>query len=598
MVLISGQQIMSFPVTNLIRIMTVLVVAMLFPPALLADDLLDVYRLALENDAEYGSELAANRAARELTPQARAALLPTIRLDLSAAENDRDIRKGGLYKRMGQTGFTSKEMALTVTQPIYRKDLRIRLEQSKGRVARADLILALAREKLLLRVAERYFKVLRAMDELAFAGAEKEATEQQLHQARRRLDIGLVDMTDVQEAKARYDLAVAREVEAGRRLGNAYKALWEVTGKHSPELDPLAEDIPLVFPEPNDITRWTEIALAQNLEIAIARQVTAIAMDEIERVGAGHLPTLDLVGTHSRLSASKDQYGATDTRTSSIGFELNIPLYQGGLVLSQTREAVHLHSQSLDDLARADRSVQRKTYDAFWGVVSGISSVNARKQALQSAKAALNAVKKGFEVGIRDAVDILDSQREVFRAKRDYADARHEYIIYVLSLKQISGTLSEEDLAVVNGWLEYRAPTESSRSLASREGDIPDGYRHPNSQNGTVLEKPILATETDRRSHGSPWVSHALVRAERKEAIAGEDGVVADHPWKKLVHLHQRPLPCLTDSTLSRPLPLTFYSRLNETCKSQQPALPSRKASTSTKTPSSPPWRRSFYRKR
>nr|VFJ68886.1 MAG: outer membrane protein [Candidatus Kentron sp. FW] len=422
----------------------------------LVSGLLSVYGLALENDAKYRGAIGANRAAQELQPQARSYLLPNMELSLGVAENDRDIRKGGLYRTMGQAGFTSEEMKVTVTQPIYHKDLWVQLGQAKNRIKKADFNLALARQELMVRVAERYFEVLRTTDGLTFAEAEKKAIDKQLQQVRKQFKAGLIGITDVEEAKARYDLAIAREIEAKTQIDNAHEALWQITGKYLPRLGPLGKRMQPVFPEPNDIDRWTQIALAQNIELAIARQSAEVARTEIKRVRAGHLPTLDLVGTHYREGNSADQYGERDTRTSSITLQFRLPIYQGGLVLSQSREAIHRHShsQALEEMVEISRSVQQKTRDGFWKVRSGISHINALKQVLQSTEIALKAVKKGFYVGTRNSVDVLNSQRKMFRAKKDHADARYDYVLDVLRLKQVAGVLSKEDLVMVNGWLE------------------------------------------------------------------------------------------------------------------------------------------------
>ncbi|MBT8420474.1 MAG: TolC family outer membrane protein [Gammaproteobacteria bacterium] len=468
------------------------IIGILFSQISLAGNLLDAYKLALDSDAEYSGALAANRATRELEPQARASLLPAMTLALSAAETRRNIREDQ----------ANRAMELTIAQPIYRKDLWVQLGQAKRRVSQAEVILALARQKLMIRVAERYFGVLQATDELAFARSEKDAAEEQLHQARQRFGIGFVAVTDVQEAQARYDIAAAQAIEAENRLGNAHKGLWEVTGEYLPTLDPLAEQIPLRLPSPNDIEQWMEAALTQNPEVTIARQDAQIAKAEIERVGAGHLPTLDLVGAHNRLSTDKTQDGLIDTRTSSITLRLNVPLYQGGFVLSRTREAIHLHSQKVDDLVGINRSIQRQTHDAFSGVVSGISSVSARRRALQSAEAALKAIETGFQVGTRNSVDVLDAQREVFRAKRDYADVRYDYVMNSLYLKQAAGTLSENDLAAI--W-RY----ESTNGA----GVVPDKAAKLHNRTGTVkkashrpvtiykLDRHFVTIKRDRKTH-------------------------------------------------------------------------------------------------
>ena len=186
-----------------------------------------------------------------------------------------------------------------------------------------------------------------------------------------------------------------------------------------------------------------------------AHEATLIARDEIRRVEAGHLPTLDLVGSHTRADniGSSSAGSGVETWTTTLSLQLNVPIYEGGAVLSRTRESRHLYEQSVADMETVRRSTQRQAHDAFLGVKSGISRVKALKQALASTESALAAVQAGFEVGTRTSVDVLDAQSDLFEARRNYASARYAYILDILSLKQAAGTLSEEDLMQVNAWL-------------------------------------------------------------------------------------------------------------------------------------------------
>lgn len=419
----------------------------------MAGGLWEAYQLAMENDAEYTSAVAANRATRELLPQARASLLPNMELNLSTGGKDQDVRKG-FVGIVGRDRFNEKELDLIVTQPIYHKESWVQLDKARMSMKEADFTLALAHQELMVRTAKRYFDVLRAMDEMTFAKSEEEATDKQSRQARERLAVGLVAMTDVQEAKAKFDIAVARRINAKVELDDAKESLWEITGERPSELDALGEAMRLVFPEPNDIEQWTKIALRQNPELAASNQAEKVAQTEIKRIKARHWPRLDLVGAHKRASSNGGQYGETDTRASSITLQLRVPIYEGGLVLSQSREATHRHAEAVAKLVKVKRSVERKTRDAFLGVVSGVTRVNALKQALQSTKIALDATRKGFQVGMRTSLDVLNGQRDLLQAKRDYASVRYDYALDMLRLKQATGTLSEEDMVMVDAWLE------------------------------------------------------------------------------------------------------------------------------------------------
>ncbi|RKZ34214.1 MAG: type I secretion protein TolC, partial [Gammaproteobacteria bacterium] len=349
-------------------------------------------------------------------------------------------------------GFNSNNLLLSITQPIYRKDLVIQLGQAKDQVRQADVTYASARQDLMVRVAQRYFDVLSAKDELEFAHASKEAIYQQLQQSRQRFEVGLIAITDVEEAQAGFDLAVAGEIAAVNQVDNAREALREVIGRYEETLAPLGKELPLVVPDPDDIEAWTQTALEKNLSLQAANMTVDVAFAEIQRIRAGHLPTVDLVGAHDRTDAGS-RLSTTETRTTSLSLQLNVPIYQGGLIMSQTRQARHLHRQAVDELERERRSAQRQTRNAFLGVRSGISRVKALIQAEVSTQSALDAIEAGFEVGTRTSVDVLGAQRELFRARRDLAAARYAYILDILRLKQAAGTLSETDMEQISGWL-------------------------------------------------------------------------------------------------------------------------------------------------
>jgi outer membrane protein len=308
----------------------------------------------------------------------------------------------------------------------------------------------------MLRISERYFDVLRARDQLAFAQAALDAFLQQLKQAQQRFEVGLIAITDVEEAQSGFDLATADVIAAENDLDNAREALREVTGLYTTDLASLGEAMPLVSPDPADINQWTETALRQNLQIMAARHAAANAKEEISRIRSGHYPTLDLVG-RAQYFNSDGGIGsiATNNQTvdGQVGLELNIPLYQGGLVTSQTRESGHLYQQSLDDLERQRRAVQRQARAAYQNLESDISRVKALKQAVKSTVSAKEAIDAGFQVGTRTSVDVLNAERRVFEARRDLAFSRYDYIINRLTLQQAAGTLSEIDLEQINSWL-------------------------------------------------------------------------------------------------------------------------------------------------
>lgn len=418
--------------------------------------LLDFYDIALERDPEFQAAAATNSAAQELTPQARSFLLPNLSAGGFARHNWLDVDKSANVINLGSTDFNSQQADISLTQPIYHHDLWVALDQADLRTKQANSDYAFSRQELMVRVATRYFDVLRAQDQLTFARAALQAFGQQLKQAQQRFEVGLIAITDVEEAQSGFDLATADVIAAENDLDNAREAQREVAGTYIEELRPLEGDIPLVTPEPDDIDLWTETALRQNLQLAAARYASENAREEISRIKAGHLPTLDLVGRYVYFNADGGLSGEARNNDTAVGLELSVPIYQGGLVNSQTRESQHLYQRSLDDLERQRRSVQRQTRDSFLGIKSNISRVKALVQAVRSTISAKEAIDAGFQVGTRTSVDVLDAERRVFEARRDLSFARYDYIIDTLELKQAAGTLSEADLELVNTWLSRR----------------------------------------------------------------------------------------------------------------------------------------------
>jgi outer membrane protein len=257
----------------------------------------------------------------------------------------------------------------------------------------------------------------------------------------------------VQEAQAGYDRSVANEILAENAIDNAREALREVTGDYQTELTPLGTNMPLVSPQPEIIEEWTQISQEQNMRVIATRHELETVRQTINIQQSGHLPTLDIVARKG-FDSGGGRFGGTQIDATSIGLELNMPLFQGGLVNSRTREARHRYDEALERLEQQFRSAQRQTREAYLGVVSGVSQVKALDQAVTSSQTALLATEAGFEVGTRTAVDLVASQRVLLQAKRDYARARYDYILNTLRLKQAAGTLSPDDLKEINSWLE------------------------------------------------------------------------------------------------------------------------------------------------
>ncbi len=424
-------------------------------------DLWDVYQAALDNDPMIREALANRNAQREARPQARAQLLPNIGLSGSKSDSTTDGTQIGLGAggEVELVDFSSESestrYSLGLTQTIFRWDRWVNLRQAGDRVARAEIDFEAARQQLIVRVAERYFDVLAAQDNLAFAESNNEAISRQLDQATRRFEVGLIAITDVQEAQAGFDLAVADEINARRQLASARERLREVTGTHFTDLAGPGAELPLIRPEPANEDAWVQRALQDNLTLNAQRLTAEIADKEVSRQRAGHLPTIDLNASRSRNeSTGATPFDTSDTDSTSVSLQFNMPIFSGGGTRSLVRQAAYQHEAAKAVLEREARATERTARDAFLGVQSEISRVSALRQALQSNNTALQATEAGFEVGTRTTVDVLNARSTAFRARNDLARSRYDYLLNTLRLQQAIGALSEADVQQINGMLE------------------------------------------------------------------------------------------------------------------------------------------------
>ncbi|MFK8068159.1 MAG: TolC family outer membrane protein [Gammaproteobacteria bacterium] len=432
---------------------SIILVALFYPPVFAEtpnENLIDIYELALKNDPEFRAQQASLEAELETRFQANANYArPVVSISANADRNFQDIDAefGG-----GSSQFEAYGYTLNLSQPIYHRDRYIHLQQVDDQIKKAQFDLDAVEQNLMLRTAERYFAVLSANDNLAFTQAEKSSLEKQLEESNKRFEVGLIPITDVQEAQAGFDLAHAREIRAYNTLDDTREALREITGRYPGSLSTLTEEVISTKPVPDDIDAWTQSALENNLQLKASLVEVDIAEKQIKRQDAGHYPTVDLVGNHG-FRSSGGQFGNTEIDFTKFGVELNIPIYEGGQVLSRTREAMHRHDQALEILEQTRRSVDRKTRESYRGILSGISQISAFNQAVLSSKTAVDATKMGVEIGTRTTVDVITAEQEFFRARKDYSQARYEYILDTLRLKQALGKLSPEDIKQVNSLL-------------------------------------------------------------------------------------------------------------------------------------------------
>lgn len=415
-----------------------------------AADLVSVYQMAGQNDPALKAARASRDATLEAEPLAKSQLLPLVSVAGDANYTSRDVKDSpaGSFN----DDFSSANAALQLTQPLYRKDLSIQLEQAKDQVAQADVDYADAEQALIVRVADAYFGVLSAQDTLGFSDANMKAIARQLDQAKQRFEVGLIAITDVNEAQARFDQARAETIVAQNNVDDATESLVEITGQQTGSLAGLKPSVELRQPQPASLDEWTELALKNNPGIISAQYDAEIAKKQIELQDAADSPAVSLVGSYGL--ARTESLGGTDANDATIGVQLSMPLYTGGRVTSATRQARFQYEAAQEVLEQRRRAVQTQVRNAYRGVLANISRVQALEAAERSAKSALEATEAGFEVGTRTLVDVLNSQRDLYLARRDLAVSRYDYILNMLSLLQASGTLSAADVVKANDWLE------------------------------------------------------------------------------------------------------------------------------------------------
>lgn len=418
--------------------------------AVTAEDLAEVYEIAFDYDAQLRAAGAVRDAQYEAKPLARSTLLPQIGVYGDLAYDSVNIRDSSAIA--SDADYGNGRLGVSLIQPLFRRDRLERLKQADWQLEQADAEYAIAQQDLVLRVANAYFSVLAAEEGVTFIRAEKKAIERQLDQAKQRFEVGLIAITGVYEAQARYDQARTDEILQLNILDNTWEQLREIIGIKPEKLNTLKEEIALEPPMPADVDEWRSMALENNPIIKSASDATQVAQKEIDVQYSGHYPTLDLVGTYAVSRFDDDD--VLDRDNGRIALEVNVPLYTGGGVTAATRQARSLMIATQDQLDQARRAVDKQVRNAFRDVQASISAVESLRAGIVSAQSSVEATEAGFEVGTRTLVDVLNEQRDLYAAKRDYARARYTYVLRGLELKLAAGVLKEEDLREINNLLD------------------------------------------------------------------------------------------------------------------------------------------------
>lgn len=432
-------------------------------PNCLAENLIDIYHDAYLNDPQFKAASAAWLAAREQLPISMASILPNISALGSISRqytNAEGTFPGTLLVRSGDYYGNLASYSVMLTQPIFNFGNWATIWGAQASVKQAEAIYLSAIESLMLRTSQAYFTVLLAEQTLRFTEANKEAVRRLLEQTQHQYDVGLKAITDLENTKASYDQALADEIAAKKNLDNSKEKLAEITGKKYCSFSPLKENFPLMNPQPDDINRWVKAAERQNFDLAAARFAALAARENIKVKEAGQLPTLS-GGLNYNYNYNNNNTGNNDPsriKTSAASLNLNVPIFQGGQVVAQTRQAGYQYQQALSQQEQTQRSVTSNTSQSFLNVTAGISKVNADKQLIISNEAALRSTQAGYQVGTRTMVDVLQAESSYYNSQKQLATDETDFINQTLTLKQLTSILTIDDLCIINNWLVNKKP--------------------------------------------------------------------------------------------------------------------------------------------
>lgn len=458
---------------------------LLHTPAASAADLLQVYRDAQSNDAQFASARAQLLATRERLPQARAGLLPNVAG--SAGSTRTKIDQHAPVE--GDRFINNSLWALQLTQPLFRWDRWETYKQGELATMAGEVSFQQAQLDLITRASQAYFDVLAAQDNLYLARAQKRAIGEQLEQAKRNFEVGTATITDANDAQARYDLATSTEIAAQSALEVSRATLQQITGKPVDELLGLRAQAPIPGPMPADVNAWAAQAEQSNLQVSLANYNLETAERETSKARGGHLPSVDLVASYGYTNATGTQTQVVNQaaryNSSQVGVQLTIPIFAGGAIQSRVRETLALADRAASDLEFARRTAAQNARQTYSGVYNGLAQVKALEAAERSALSAVESNQLGYEVGVRINIDVLNAEAQLFQTRRDLSKARYDTIMNGLRLKASTAVLSEDDVVQINTLLTentgtmYQLPERQRLNDTAPRNGTPRGPTNP-----------------------------------------------------------------------------------------------------------------------
>lgn len=409
-----------------------------------AEDLSEIFNIAINTDAVLLQALANEEAIKELLPQARSNLLPIV--DGTANTTYTNTNNPQIER------YNTYLYGVTLTAPILNLASWFQYRQVDDQIKSAIATYEDTRQDLIVRVVNQYFTILKALDDLIFARSERKTFFQHLEDTKQKFNAGVIAITDVHVAQARYDGAVAQEIRATNALHDQQEIMGEITGFPAKNVYVLKDNIKLHNPFPDDIEQWVNAAIKQNFDLQAKRYDIASAKKNISIQRAGHYPTIVANGA-SNVSKSVPP-SPVRANTNTIGVTVNLPIFNAGNIVAQTRQAAYAADLAIQKEIQAQRTVVSNVRQAFRGIVTQLSQIKALQQTVISSKSALDATQAAFEVGTRTITDVLNAQTELLQAQNDLSKSRYDYIIESFKLKRFSGSATVEDVNIINQWLQ------------------------------------------------------------------------------------------------------------------------------------------------
>ncbi|RUR33439.1 type I secretion protein TolC [Vreelandella andesensis] len=448
-----------------------------------AADLINITRDALSNNAALASARAEFSSVEAASDVASSALLPQVNASGNIAHNQQyesqsssraqgagaggDINAAG----GGDDRFNTVSLTLEATQTLFNAVTRQEVNQAERQIDQQVYLLAATEQQLLIDVASAYFDILRAHEVLEARLAQERAIGRQLEQAREQFEVGLIAITEVEEARASFDQSRADRIAAESNLQVAFEVLEQLTGQRYASIDALGDSMPIALPTPTDRNYWVEQAIERNPQVLAQQAGIEISRVGVELARAGNMPTVQAFANYRYSDSDSDQVSGYNT-SSQVGVSANVPIYTGGSTSARIRQGTFQLESSQYDFESQRRTTIQQVRSLYTQVSNNVDTVEARQQAIVSNRSALEATRAGYEVGTRNIVDVLNAEQNLYNAIANYAEARYDYVVNLLSLRQQAGLLDVAAIEDVNAWL-----TGDEVNFTLPESGEPDAYQ-------------------------------------------------------------------------------------------------------------------------